>query len=50
MKEKLEQTGKLPDVLDVVEDAARLFNVNVTENKTKDTNDESDDEKTPKTK
>ena len=43
--EKLEHIGKLPDVMDVVEVAAQLFNTNDTDNETNNTNDESDDEK-----
>ena len=43
-KEKLECTGQLPDVLDVVEEVAQIFNVNDTDNETNDTNYESDDE------
>ena len=47
MKEKLEQIWKLPDVIDVVEDADQIFNVNNTEDETEDeTNNESDDENT----
>ena len=40
-KEKLGSIGKLLDEMDVVENTAHLFNVNVTDN---ETNDESDDE------
>ena len=36
-KEKLECTGQLPDVLDVVEESAQIFNVNDTDNKTNNT-------------
>ena len=42
-KEKLECIGQLPDVLDVVEDAAQIFLANASTN---DTNDETDDEET----
>ena len=45
VNEKLEQIGKLPDVMDVVEDGDQIFNVNNTEDETEDeTNNESDDE------
>ena len=43
-KEKLECTGQVPDVLDVVEEAAQIFNINDTDNQTNDTNNESDEE------
>ena len=36
--------------MDVVEDAAQLFNVNDTDDETNDTSNGSDDETTPKTK
>ena len=39
-KEKLECIGQLPDVMDVVEDTAQLFDTN------KSTNDKTDDEET----
>ena len=39
-KEKLEWIGQLPDVMDVVEDMAQLFNMNAS------SNDETDDEQT----
>ena len=42
-KEKLECTGQLLDVLDVVEDVAQIFLANASTN---DTNDETDDEET----
>ena len=42
-KEKLKCIGQLLDVLDVVEDVAKIFLANVTTN---DTNDETDDEET----
>ena len=42
LKEKLEHTGQLPDVLDVVEEADQIFNVNDTDDETNDTNYESD--------
>ena len=45
-KEKLECIGKLPDVLDEVEDVAQLFNTNNTNNETNDTNNETNDEQT----
>ena len=44
-KEKLEQIGKLPDVMDVVEDVAQLFNMNDTDYETNDMSNESDDKK-----
>ena len=43
-KEILECTGQLPDVLDVVEEAAQIFNVNDTDDETNNTNYESDEE------
>ena len=46
-KEKLECTRELPDVLDVVEDAAWIFHTNTNTN---DTNDETDDKQTHKLK
>ena len=47
VNEKLEQIGKLSDVMDVVEDGDQIFNVNNTEDETEDeTNNESDDENT----
>ena len=47
-KEKLECIGQLPDVMDVVEDMARLFNTNNSTNYKTDasTNEETDDEQT----
>ena len=39
-KEKLECIGQLPDIMDVVEDVAQLFNMNAS------TNDETDDKQT----
>ena len=42
--EKLEQIGKLPGVMDVVEDVAQLFDVNDTDDETNDTNNETNDE------
>ena len=44
LNEKLECTGQLPDVLDVVEEAVQIFNVNDTDDKTNNTNNESDKE------
>ena len=44
LKEKLECTGQLLDVLDVVEEADQIFNDNNTNDETNDTNNESDDE------
>ena len=35
MKDKLERNGKLPDVMDVAEEAAHLFDVNDTDDETK---------------
>ena len=47
MKEKLEQIGKLPDEMDVVEDADQIFGIIDTEDETEDkTNDDSDGENT----
>ena len=41
-KEKLEQTGQLPDVLDVVEEATTLYHFNTPTNNPNDEMDESD--------
>ena len=47
MKEKLEQLGKLPDIMDVVEEVDCVFNSNDTEDETEnETKDDSDDENT----
>ena len=48
LKEKLECTGQLPDVMDVLEDVAQLFNTNGSTNDETDasTNDKTDDEQT----
>ena len=47
-KEKLEHIGQLPDVMDVEEDVAQLFNTNNSKNYETDasTNEETDDEQT----
>ena len=43
-KEKLECNGQLPDILDVVEEADKIFNFNNTDDETNETNYESNDE------
>ena len=44
-KEQLEQNGNLPDIMDVVEDAANIRNYNVTDDD-ESKNDNMDDENT----